>query len=79
LVPESLSAAVNDRIRAAARSVEAGTGSTFGFLCRCGCSDLVVMTLGEYDRCNGDVLKSGHSSRGPKIEPGPTMFADPRF
>jgi hypothetical protein len=79
VVPESLSRAVNDRVRAAAAQTAADVDATFGFLCGCGCSTLVVMSVAEYDRRCGDVLKLGHSRRGPEIELAPTGFADLRF
>jgi hypothetical protein len=71
---------VNDRIRSVARwSGDMSERSTYGFLCSCGCSALVVMSIGEFDACGGEVLKPGHRPVRSIEQPPGELFADPMF
>jgi hypothetical protein len=58
----SISREVNDRVRQLAGNLNAwGPDATYHFFCLCDCFEYVEMSVGEYDACDGDVYRDGHS------------------
>ena len=67
---------VNAQLRRVLEPLPQARSRSLQFFCECGCGEVVLLTIAEYDALNGEPLyRPGHPLAAPT--PQPAMLASP--